>query len=129
MKYQYQIWQLKENFVRELGFRSYDKVEDNFFKENYSEVYQGDLEVKSGERIYEVLEDLFRIFNVHRPADFKGHSLSVSDVVVVNGRAFYCDKVGWVEVDFEEVSMDSIYADEELAEVEKQYNKIFKEEE
>ncbi len=45
---------------------------------------------------------LYRTFNVDHPADFKGHSLSVSDVVVLhqNGQntAHYCDSVGFQQV-------------------------------
>lgn len=48
------------------------------------------------------LEDIYRTFNVDYPADFKGHSLSVSDVVVLhqNGQdtAHYCDSVGFQQV-------------------------------
>ena len=48
------------------------------------------------------LEDIYRTFNVNHPADFKGHSLSVSDVVVLhqNGQdtAHYCDSVGFQQV-------------------------------
>ena len=48
------------------------------------------------------LEDIYRTFNVEHPADFKGHSLSVSDVVVLhqNGQdtAHYCDSVGFQQV-------------------------------
>ena len=48
------------------------------------------------------LEDIYRTFNVDHPADFKGHSLSVSDVVVLhqNGQdtAHYCDSVGFQQV-------------------------------
>ena len=48
------------------------------------------------------MEDIYRTFNVDYPADFKGHSLSVSDVVVLhqNGQdtAHYCDSVGFQQV-------------------------------
>ena len=48
------------------------------------------------------LEDIYCTFNVDHPADFKGHSLSVSDVVVLhqNGQdtAHYCDSVGFQQV-------------------------------
>ena len=35
------------------------------------------------------LEDIYRTFNVDHPADFKGHSLSVSDVVVLHQKDVY----------------------------------------
>ena len=48
------------------------------------------------------LEDIFRTFNLDRPADFTGHSLSVSDIVVLNRggdtKAYYCDSAGFVDV-------------------------------
>ena len=48
------------------------------------------------------LEDIYYRFNVSRPAGFTGHSLSVSDVIVINAgqtkRAFYCDRIGFKEM-------------------------------
>ena len=41
------------------------------------------------------LEAIFRKFNLERPDDFTGHSLSVSDVVVVRDQAFYVDSFGF----------------------------------
>ena len=47
----------------------------------------------------EILEDLFFIFNMARPEDFKGHSLSTSDIVVLDGKStYFCDSFGWQEV-------------------------------
>ena len=65
-------------------------------KANYTEVYAAPLTAGT------TLEDIYRTFNVDYPADFKGHSLSVSDVVVLhqNGQdtAHYCDSVGFQQV-------------------------------
>ena len=44
------------------------------------------------------LEELFKIFNIKIPEDFKGHSLSVSDIVEIDGKNYYCDFVGWEEL-------------------------------
>ena len=48
------------------------------------------------------VEDIYRTFNLDRPADFTGHSLSVSDVVVLNRsgkeEAHYCDSFGFTPV-------------------------------
>ena len=38
---------------------------------------------------------VFVRFNLNRPEDFKGHSLSVSDVVVMADKAYYVDTVGF----------------------------------
>ena len=45
-------------------------------RQNYDLVYTAPLDGKT------TLEDIYRTFNLDRPADFTGHSLSVSDVVV-----------------------------------------------
>lgn len=62
----------------------------------YDKVYTGPL--KPGE----TLEDVYRRFNIERPDDFKGHSLSVSDVVVIHNHgvdtAYYVDRFGFKEV-------------------------------
>ncbi|MCR5123446.1 MAG: hypothetical protein K6B74_13620, partial [Ruminococcus sp.] len=48
-------------------------------------------------------EEIFRVFNIDRPADFKGHSLSVSDVVTLDGAAYYVDVYGFKRIEnFEE---------------------------
>ena len=50
----------------------------------------------------ETLEDIYRRFNIDHPEDFRGHSLSVSDVVVLheNGAdaAYYVDSIGFKEL-------------------------------
>ena len=49
----------------------------------------------------ETLEDIYRRFNIDHPEDFRGHSLSVSDVVVLheNGAdtTYYVDSIGFRE--------------------------------
>ena len=50
----------------------------------------------------EALEELYLTFNLRRPEDFRGHSLSVSDVVVLNREgqtgALYVDRIGFKEL-------------------------------
>lgn len=60
--------------------------------EDYKLVYEGeeDDEVE--------LDDIFTKFNIAHPEGFKGHSLSVSDVVELDGKYYYCDDMGWEEV-------------------------------
>ncbi len=63
---------------------------------NYDLVYTAPL------RDIDTLESIYRQFNTDHPADFKGHSLSVSDVVVLRHgdrqEAHFCDDVGFREV-------------------------------
>lgn len=65
-------------------------------RDNYQMVYARQREPG------ETLEDIYRRFNIDHPEDFRGHSLSVSDVVVLheNGAdtAYYVDSIGFKEL-------------------------------
>ena len=69
---------------------------------NYEMVYTGALHQTSGKAVPELLNNIFYRFNMERPEDFYGHSLSVSDVVAlkVDGvvTAHYVDRYGWQEL-------------------------------
>ena len=60
----------------------------------------------------DTLEAIYERFNIQRPADFTGHSLPVSDVVVLNDgkslKAYYVDSIGFAELPdfFKERNMD-----------------------
>ena len=68
--------------------------------DNYSQVYTAPL--PEGGSAQDKLNQIYEQFNLRHPADFKGHSLSVSDIVVFheNGRdtAHYVDRFGFQEV-------------------------------
>ena len=69
-------------------------VNHNFSMSDYVPVWRGEIESKT---INGALEELFRIFNVDRPEQYCGRSLSVSDVVMLDGKCYYCDSFGWSE--------------------------------
>jgi hypothetical protein len=64
--------------------------------ENYDLVYHAPLEDR------ETLDSIYEKFNLRHPEDFRGHSLSVSDVVVFHKEgkdtAYYVDSFGFAEV-------------------------------
>ena len=68
--------------------------------DNYEAVYSGSL--PSGSSTEAHLDDLYMKFNTAHPQDFTGHSLSVSDIVVLrqNGAvsSHYVDSVGFTAV-------------------------------
>ena len=71
--------------------------------EAYSAVYEGILDAaESRKSAQAVLDGLFEKFNIAHPNDFRGHSMSVSDIVVLqeNGveKAYYVDSLGFKEV-------------------------------
>lgn len=95
------IYQLKETAPAELRFESFDRLKGAPSADNYDAVYTQPL--NDGGSKSEVLEKKFEQFNSQRPADFCGHSLSVSDVVAVKQGAeisyHYCDSFGFKELD------------------------------
>ena len=71
--------------------------------ENYEILYRGNLpEGKRSVPQAELLEQLYQKFNCARPTDYCGHSLSVSDVIMLNqdGKisAHYVDSIGFKEL-------------------------------
>lgn len=85
---------------RDFRFRSYEELQAAGLavdRKNYELVYTAPLDGKT------TLENIYRTFNTDdRPADYRGHSLSVSDVVVINRggkeEAHYCDSIGFTPV-------------------------------
>lgn len=63
---------------------------------NYKCVYSGRLHEN------EKLDDLYAMFNDNPPADYKAHSMSVSDVIITNRggdmQAYYVDRFGFAEL-------------------------------
>jgi len=45
-----------------------------------------------------VLETIFNRFNLYIPENYEARSLSVSDIVVLGEKQFYCDSFGWKEL-------------------------------
>ncbi len=90
----YKIKQLKPNKLDYL-FDWWKLAQDKFSLDDYNTIYEGEIKDNNP---YEVLEQLFTMFNINRPEDFHGHSLSVSDVVELDGTNYYCDSQGWVKV-------------------------------
>ena len=94
------IYQLKGGpETRDYRFEPYESLQEAGLaidRQNYDLVYTAPLDGKT------TLEDIFRTFNLDRPPDFTGHSLSVSDIVVLNRggdtKAYYCDSAGFVDV-------------------------------
>lgn len=82
----------------------YDFMGMDFVKDHGMEVTAADYKcVYSGILHDSVsLDKLYSIFNQNHPADFKGHSMSVSDVVIVNRdgdmKAYYVDSFGFADL-------------------------------
>ena len=96
----FSIYQLKRgDETRDFRFEPYDRLAATGHtadRANYDLIYTAELTQGTS------LEDIYTRFNIDHPKDFKGHSLSVSDVVVLhqNGQdtAHYVDSSGYRQV-------------------------------
>lgn len=105
MIHTYKILQLdnsKESLIYDKLFTSWNELGglNRFDINDYETVYEGEIESSDYFNYFELLDELFSIFNREHPIGFKGHSLSVSDVVCIDGTFWYCDSFGWVEIPF-----------------------------
>ena len=93
----FRIYQLKRGEdTRELQFEAYNRLKESgqvLNPDNYVKVYEAELTAGLS------LEDIYTRFNIDHPKDFYGHSLSVSDVVVLHkdgkDSAHYVDRFGY----------------------------------
>lgn len=95
----FEIYQIRRGEeTRHIRFESYERLAKTGLKpdfKNYDKMYEADISMLSGKSTGEKLESAFYTFNMERPEDFKGHSLSVSDMVVLDDTAYYVDSVGF----------------------------------
>lgn len=99
------IYQLKQGSeIRDFRFEPLERIKASGMaveRGRYNHIYTGALEPGDKPDI-KTLEGIFERFNIDRPADFAGHSLSMSDVVVLrcdgNATAHYADRFGFAEV-------------------------------
>ena len=99
MNYAYLIYQIKD-MKTDYAFMGWNFAKDRINLMDYDGVYYG--RSIDGENPIAVLENLYEMFNINHPLDFNGHSLSMSDIVVLfddNGcRWYYCDSFGWRDI-------------------------------
>lgn len=58
----------------------------------YKTVFSGELPVSN-------LEAIYMLLNTSRPDGYEGHSLSVSDIIVVDGKTYFVDSFGFKPID------------------------------
>lgn len=96
----FKIHQIKDIENTDYAFRSFNPDKFNF--KDYEERYEMEFESFDEKPNLEICEVIFHIFNMRRPADFTGHSLSMSDVIELNrhGRKqfYYCDMCGFTRI-------------------------------
>ena len=91
---QLKIYQLKKENQRLYGFMDYNwAIKNNFKLDRYECVWEENIDSDTS------LEEIFERFNVDRPDEFKGHSLSVSDIIDLEGNKYYVDDFGFKKVE------------------------------
>lgn len=106
----FEIYQLKDDIkLLPYLFESFSYVTKNEHRiklNDYKPVYisnLSDLDLQEETNELDMLDVIYETFNINRPEDFNGHSLSVSDVVVIKKRgkdvtSYYVDNFGYKEV-------------------------------
>lgn len=77
----------------------WDNVSDIFDFNEYRKVWQNssyNLHLTDNDK--DIVNDIYSRFNVQCPLDFNGHSLSVSDIIQVEDRYYYCDEYDWKDI-------------------------------
>jgi hypothetical protein len=98
---QIKIYQVNRAHARELGFMSHEWAtkhtgSPDIDRDAYDMVWAGELDHEAG------LEEIYEIFNLRHPADFRGHSLSMSDIVELPDGLHFCDSFGWKSVEWKD---------------------------
>lgn len=87
-----------DNHVKYLFMDSDFALENGFSILHYKTVYT----YEKTENIWlddqDTLNEVFTIFNVQQPEDYRGRSVSVSDIIMIDNRMYYVDDIGFKKV-------------------------------
>lgn len=76
--------------------------------EDYNLVGESVIYPKADTSVFTMLDDIYATLNTCECDWFHGHSLSMSDVVEIDGKYYYCDDFGWEEISFHAESKEHI---------------------
>lgn len=93
------ILQLKDNDdLRIYHFASLNLLKDLNLEvdiNNYNVVYvDNDFNIKSKD----ILDEIYILFQGSKPASYTGHSLSVADIIELDGEQYYVDSYGFTKL-------------------------------
>jgi hypothetical protein len=100
----FSVFQIKDDAAnaRYIKFSGLELLErmglrDQLSIDIYNKVYEGDIEENG--TTDGTLDNIFTTLNIgKKPEGYKGHSLSVSDVIKMDGKYYYVDDYGFEEV-------------------------------
>ena len=92
----YSIFQLPVEHGNAFMNHSFAQTHGGIHFSDYKTVYTGEID---GNDPNEILEKLYVMFNLNHPADYRGRSLSVSDLVALEDTGtYFCDSFGWKQI-------------------------------
>ena len=95
----FKIHQIKDIENTDYAFRGYNPKKFDF--RDYECRYEMEFAAEAKTAL-EICDIVFHVFNMRTPEDFRGHSLSVSDIIEIDTDLtksfYYCDIVGWTRV-------------------------------
>ena len=97
------IWQIPTDHphFRDLAFASWQQTVRDFGREDMPRnSYRMVWSEKLGS--YPDLDEIYERFNINHPEGYAGRSLSISDLVEVDGDLFFCHEYRWRQVRWEE---------------------------
>ena len=113
-EHRYGIYQFKEgSFAETYAFMNMNYIMDHnitIHKEDYNLVYSAEMLPSDS------LDGLYERFNIDRPRDFTGHSMSVGDIIVVNDKgnltAYFVDSISFKELD-QFINLEKVLSEKE----------------
>ena len=100
--FSFDIFQMDDSAYLFCSYENAIKSGNKLVISDYKNIYSGTIN-KEGRSIEQILEEIYTIFNIAHPKDYKGRSLSVSDVVAIRYDAevsyYYVDSFGFAELD------------------------------
>lgn len=94
------VFQIKEIKNVDYAFRGWTETTKKLFNfTDYKKVYESFNE-RDDKDDFAILDNAYAYFNDEacREDGFKGHSMSMSDIVAVGDRYYYCDMCGWEDI-------------------------------
>lgn len=96
----FKIHQIKDIENTIYAFSSFHPVDFNFA--DYEEKYEMEFVSAEDKTDLEICETIFYMFNMRRPDDFTGHSLSMSDIIELKRHGssafYYCNSCGFTKL-------------------------------
>ncbi len=93
----FEIYQTDNSNIIFMPFKEEMKKSFSLDRYGYQKVFEGECQLSTNP--YITLEEIFTRFNRDdRPNPTTMRSLSISDIVILDGRTYYCDSIGFKEI-------------------------------